>query len=110
MFGIAAVLTKGVVDLGGQGIVPLLTSGETYALVVIGLIATALQQNAYQAGALQSSLPASTVAEPVVAAVLGFLVLGEYLDVDKALTALLLAALAAMVVATVALARDTAIA
>ncbi len=108
LFGVAAVLTKGVVALAGDGIEPLLTSGETYALIVIGLSATALQQNAYQAGSLQASLPASTVAEPVIASMLGFLVLGEYLDTDKELALLLMVALVAMVAATVALARDSA--
>lgn len=108
LFGVAAVLTKGVIALAGDGIEPLLTSGETYALIVVGLSATALQQNAYQAGALQASLPASTVAEPVIASMLGFLVLGEYLDADKELALLLLIALIAMVAATVALARDSA--
>ncbi|KAA0022385.1 hypothetical protein FOY51_14610 [Antrihabitans cavernicola] len=107
LFGVAAVLTKGVVAHGGDGMVPLLTSMETYALIVVGLAATLLQQNAYQAGALQASLPATTVAEPVVATALGFLVLGEYLHTDKDLAMLLVGALIAMVAAAVALAQST---
>ncbi|TSD99424.1 hypothetical protein FOS14_11560 [Skermania sp. ID1734] len=107
LFGVAAVLTKGVMATARHGGLAVLLSPETWALVVVGVAALCLQQSAYQAGDLQASLPASTVAEPVVASMLGFLVLGEYLDVDKELTALLLAALVAMVVAAVALARGT---
>ncbi|MFH5210619.1 DMT family transporter [Antrihabitans spumae] len=107
MFGIAAVLTKGVVAHAGDGIGALLSAPETYVLVVVGLTATILQQNAYQAGALQASLPASTVCEPVVATALGFLVLGEYLDTDREMSAILAIALIVMVTSTIALARDT---
>lgn len=106
LFGVAAVLTKGVVAHGGDGLIPLLTSFETYALIVVGLAATLLQQNAYQAGALQASLPATTVAEPVVATALGFLVLGEYLHTDKELAVLLVVALLAMFAAAIALAQS----
>ena len=108
LFGVAAVLTKGVVAHAGDGLVSVLASPETYALIVVGISATVLQQNAYQAGALQASLPATTVAEPVVAAALGFLVLGEYLDTDKELATLLIVALVTMVAATIALAMGTA--
>ncbi|CAM2832085.1 DMT family transporter [Skermania piniformis] len=108
LFGFAAILTKGVVATAGHGVVAVLGSAETYALAVIGLSATALQQNAYQAGALQLSLPAATVAEPLVASLLGFLVLGEYLHVDAALVAVLVIAAVVMVVAAIQLARDAA--
>ena len=107
LFGVAAVLTKGVVAHAGGGLGALFTSGETYALVVVGLTATVMQQNAYQAGSLQASLPASTVAEPVVATTLGFLVLGEYLGAGAAVSAILIIAVVVMVAATIAMARDS---
>ncbi|WP_307828643.1 DMT family transporter [Antrihabitans sp. YC2-6] len=107
LFGVAAVLTKGVVAVASEGVGALLTSLETYALIVVGITATAVQQNAYQAGDLQASLPASTVTEPVIATALGFAVLGEYLDADKEVALLLVAALVVMAVATIALARES---
>lgn len=107
LFGVAAVLTKGVVHLVSQGIVPLVSSFELYALIVVAVAAITLQQSAFQAGALQASLPATTVMEPVVASMLGFLVLGEYLAVDRSVTAILVLAVLAMIAATIALARTS---
>ncbi|MBF6228408.1 DMT family transporter [Nocardia abscessus] len=106
LFGLAAVLLKGVVATTDRGSKAVLVSAETYALIVVGLTATVVQQYSYRAGSLHASFPAATVIEPVVVGALGFLALGEYLDVDVALVALLVAALATVVVATVALARS----
>ncbi|WP_072804009.1 DMT family transporter [Rhodococcoides yunnanense] len=108
LFGVAAVLTKGVVHLVSRGVVPLLTSVELYALIAVAVCAISLQQSAFQAGALQASLPATTVMEPVVASALGFLVLGEYLDADRDVGVVLVVATIAMIAATVALARSSA--
>lgn len=108
LFGLAAVLTKGVVHLVGRGPLPLLTSLEFYVLIAVAVVAISLQQSAFQAGSLQASLPASTVMEPVVATLLGFVVLGEYLHADRAGVAILVVAVAAMIAATIALARASA--
>ncbi|MET0316964.1 MAG: DMT family transporter [Rhodococcus fascians] len=108
LFGVAAVLTKGVVHLVSRGVVPLLTSVELYALIAVAVAAITLQQSAFQAGALQASLPATTVMEPVVASALGFVVLGEYLATGRGGSVVLVVALVAMVAATVALARSSA--
>lgn len=108
LFGVTAVLTKGVVHLMGLGPHAVLTSVELYALVVVAPIATALQQSAFQAGDLQASLPASTIMEPLVAGLLGFAVLGEYLDADRSVVAVLVIALVAMTTATIVLARGSA--
>ncbi|MEU2035562.1 DMT family transporter [Nocardia amamiensis] len=106
LFGLAAVLVKGVVSTAGRGANAVLVSAETYALIVIGLAGTVLQQYSYRAGSLHASFPAATVVEPMVVATLGFLALGEYLDVNIELVAVLVAALATVVFATVALARS----
>lgn len=108
LFGVAAVLTKGVVHLVNLGPHAILTSFEFYALIVVAAVATSLQQSAFQAGDLQASLPATTIMEPVVASLLGFVVLGEYLDADRKVAAVLVLALAAMAAATIALARGAA--
>jgi drug/metabolite transporter (DMT)-like permease len=103
--GVLAVLTKSVVDAGSSGVVHLLATGETYALVVVGLGGTYLQQLSFQAGALQASLPIMTVLEPVIAVVLGLTLLHEQLRTDSLRMTALVAAALTMGVATVALAR-----
>ncbi|PBC42436.1 hypothetical protein CJ178_13300 [Rhodococcus sp. ACPA4] len=108
LFGVAAVLTKGVVHLVTLGPSAVLTSFEFYALVAVAAVATSVQQSAFQAGDLQASLPATTIMEPVIASLFGFVVLGEYLDADRKVAAVLALAVVAMVAATVALARNAA--
>ncbi|MBF6166409.1 DMT family transporter [Streptomyces gardneri] len=105
LFGLAAVLIKGVTATAGRGTNAVLLSAETYALIVVGLTATVMQQYSYRAGSLHASFPAATVVEPIVVGALGFLALGEYLDVNVELVAVLVAAFVTVVVATVALAR-----
>lgn len=108
LFGMTAVLTKGVVHLAGLGPSALPTSVEPYALVAVAVVATAVQQSAFQAGELQTSLPASTIMEPLVASLLGVVVLGEYLDADRGAAVILVLALFVVVAAVIALARASA--
>ena len=103
--GVLAVLTKTVVDTGSGGIVHLFASGETYALIVVGLGGTYLQQLAFQAGALHTSLPIMTVLEPMIAAILGLTLLHEQLQTGGMRMIVLTTAAFTMAVATVALAR-----
>jgi hypothetical protein len=107
-YGLSAALTKGVVSLLDDGPVAVLSSWETYVLVAALLGGTLLQQSAFQAGDLAASLPAVTVAEPVVAVALGITVLGEQVHADGAEWALIALLVAVMVAATVALARSAA--
>ena len=109
LYGLTAALTKGVVDLLGDGPASVLTHWSTYLLAASLLAGTFLQQSAYQAGPLEASLPAATVGEPVVAAVLGVTVLGERLQAGGAEWLLVAVLVAAMVAATVALARSSAV-
>jgi drug/metabolite transporter (DMT)-like permease len=104
-YGVGAALTKGVVSLLDDGVPALLTSWETWVLAVAMGGGTLLQQSAYQAGALEASLPAVTVGEPVVAVALGIAVLGERLRADGVEWALVGVLVVVMVAATVALAR-----
>lgn len=106
--GVLAVLTKAVAATAGHGIVAVLSSADLYALIAVGAAGIYLQQLAFQAGALQASLPVIAVLEPMVAAGLGLTLLHENLQASGfALAALIVAALA-MTLATVALARGTA--
>lgn len=108
LWGVFAVLTKGVVERLGHGMWALLGCPELYAWAAVGVAATAWQQSAFRAGSLAASLPTMTVAEPVVASVLGVVLLGETVRPGDDGWVLVFGAAAAMVVATVALARSEA--
>lgn len=107
-FGVFAVLTKGVVELLGRGPRELLVTPELYALGAVVLAGTVLQQSSFRAGALTASLPAMTVVEPVVAAALGMIVLGEVLRPGRTGWATLVVAVAVMIAAVVVLSRSEA--
>jgi drug/metabolite transporter (DMT)-like permease len=108
LWGVFAVLTKGVVDRLDDGLWALLRTPELYVWALVGIAGTAWQQSSFRAGALTASLPAMTVAEPVVGSVLGIVVLGETLRPGDAGWLTLIVAVALMVVATAALARGEA--
>lgn len=103
-----AVLTKGVVELLGNGFGAVLRAWEFYAWILMALVGMIFQQSAFRAGALTASLPTITVAKPVVASALGITVLGETLDTDGPQTFWLVAAVVVIFAATVALARGEA--
>jgi drug/metabolite transporter (DMT)-like permease len=109
LWGIFAVLTKGVVDRLDDGIVELLRTPELYVWMLVAVAGTAWQQFSFRAGTLTASLPTMTVTEPLVASVLGVVVLGETLRPGDAGWFTLVVAVAAMVVATAALARGEAV-
>ena len=77
-----------------------------YLLVLIAVFATFLQQSAFHAGSLQTSVPTMLVLEPVIAVLLGAIVLGENLDVSHLDAVLITISTVAMAAATVALGRD----
>jgi drug/metabolite transporter (DMT)-like permease len=107
LFGVVAVLTKIVMHILDQrGAMSLLATPAPYALVVLGVVATLLQQSAFHAGALHATVPTMLVLEPVVAVFLGAIVLGEELEAGRYQAIALTAAIAAMTAATVALGRD----
>jgi drug/metabolite transporter (DMT)-like permease len=113
LWGLFAVLTKGVVDRldfsSWAGLWALLRTPELYAWALVGIAGTAWQQSSFRAGALTASLPTMTVTEPVVGSVLGIVVLGETLRPGDAGWLTLIVAVAVMVVATAALARGEAV-
>jgi len=108
LWGLFAVLTKGVVDRLDDGLWALLRTPELYVWVLVAIAGTSWQQSSFRAGALTASLPTMTVTEPLVGSVLGVVVLGETLRPGDAGWLTLIAAVAVMVVATVALARGEA--
>jgi drug/metabolite transporter (DMT)-like permease len=108
LWGLFAVLTKGVVDRLDDGLWALLRTPELYVWILVAIAGTSWQQSSFRAGALTATLPTMTVAEPVVGSVLGIVVLGETLRPGDAGWLTLIVAVAVMVVATVALARGEA--
>jgi drug/metabolite transporter (DMT)-like permease len=108
LFGVVSVLTKVTVQrLNTEGLWGTLIVPAPYLVVILGVGATLLQQSAFHAGALQTSVPTMLVLEPLVAVSLGVIVLGEALSVtDPRTIAALAVAVAAMAAATIALGRD----
>jgi drug/metabolite transporter (DMT)-like permease len=108
LWGLFAVLTKGVVDRLDDGLWEFIRTPELYIWGLVAIAGTAFQQLSFRAGGLTASLPTMTVAEPVIASVLGIVVLGEALRPGDAGWAVLIAAVVAMVVSTGALAHGEA--
>ncbi|MGE2837187.1 DMT family transporter [Mycobacterium sp. SMC-4] len=107
LFGVVAVLTKLVMHLlTHEGIGEVLSTPVLYLLVILGVVAMLLQQSAFHAGSLQTSVPTMLVLEPMIAVLLGAVVLGEHLDVGRWDALALAVSTAAMVAGTIALGRD----
>jgi threonine/homoserine efflux transporter RhtA len=107
LFGVVAVLTKLFMHvLLHEGLRALLTTPVPYLLILIAVFATFLQQSAFHAGSLQTSVPTMLVLEPVIAVILGAVVLGENLDVSRLDAVLITVSTVAMAAATIALGRD----
>lgn len=108
-WGVVAVLTKGLVELIGNGLRPLVSAPELYAWAALAVAGTVFQQSSFRAGALTASLPTMTVLEPTVAAALGVALLGEVVRPGRSGGFLLTAALVVLVVAVAVLSRGEAV-
>lgn len=107
LFGMVAVMTKVLMHLLARDTVAqVLATPVPYVLVVLGVVATLLQQSAFHAGSLQTSVPTMVVIEPLAAVLLGAFILGEQLDANGWEAIALTAAVVVMTVATIALGRD----
>lgn len=105
LWGVFAVLTKSVVHRLSDGGWGVFASAELYAWLAVAIGGFGWEQSAFRAGALTASMPTLQVSQPVVAALLGVVVLGETLDTGRGgMIALAVAALL-VVVATAELAR-----
>jgi drug/metabolite transporter (DMT)-like permease len=110
LWGIFAVLTKGVVHRLGEGGWTVLGSPELYAWLLVAVGGFAWEQSAFRAGALTASMPTLQVSQPVVATLLGVVVLGETLSTGRGGMVALIAAALVMAAATAELARVDAVA
>ncbi|ODR04449.1 hypothetical protein BHQ21_17295 [Mycobacterium sherrisii] len=110
LWGVFAVLTKGVVHRLSEGGWGVFASAELYAWLAVALGGFGCEQSAFRAGALTASMPTLQVSQPVVAALLGVVALGETLNTGRGgMIALAVAALV-VAVATAELARVDAVA
>lgn len=108
LWGLFAVLTKGLVDQLDHGLGAVLRTPELYGWVLVALAATMVQQSAFRAGSMAESLPAVADSEPLVGSALGIVVLGETLNPGRTGWVVLVIAVVAMVAAIASLARSEA--
>jgi drug/metabolite transporter (DMT)-like permease len=108
LFGMCAPLTKAVVAVGSHALLDVPLTWQTWVLVATGASGFFLQQLAFQSGDISTSLPALTVAEPLIAALCGAIVFDERLRVGGAGWALVAACVLVMIAATIGLARSQA--
>lgn len=104
--GVDASLAKASGHLLDRGVLHALHAWEPYALAALGATVFLLAQSAFQAGPLVASLPLITVADPIVAAVIGVLAFGEPLASGAPEVVVQLAAGAAIVGGVWVLARS----
>lgn len=109
LWGVFAVLTKGVVQLLVDGDWAVVRNPEPYAWLLVAFGGFAWEQAAFRAGSLTASMPTLEISQPIVAALLGLVVLGERLNTGPAGMIALVAAVLLMTAATVELARIDAI-
>lgn len=76
--GLGAVLVKPVTAVADGGILAVLATWQTWALLVVGTAGFFLLQNAVQAGRLVASQPGITLANPLVATIWGVGLLHEH--------------------------------
>ncbi|OJZ73568.1 hypothetical protein BRW65_13145 [Mycobacterium paraffinicum] len=110
LWGIFAVLAKEVVARLGEGGWAVTRTPELYAAILVIAGGVVWSQSAFRAGPLTASMPALQVAQPVVGAALGVVVLDEALDAGRAGMIALAVAVLVSAAAIVKLARVEAVA
>lgn len=105
LWGVFAVLTKQVTSRLGDGLWELARTPELYGCLLTVAGGFVLGQAAFRAGPLTASMPALEVSQPIVAAGLSVVVLGETLNTGGLPMVILSAATLVMVAAIIKLAR-----
>jgi len=109
ILALTAALTKVTAIRFSDGLGSGLASWETYALVVLGLTGILLVQSSFQAGSIEWSLPALTVANPVVSVIVGVTAFHEAISVSGPVIVVLALSMAVTVTGVIFLARSPAI-
>jgi drug/metabolite transporter (DMT)-like permease len=108
IYGLTAALTKVTAHQLGRGISDALGGWQLYVLIAVGVVGMVLTQSAFQAGPLRASLPALTVWDPVVSALIGITAFHEHVDQDPLRIAVELVGALLMVGGVIALAPQIA--
>ncbi len=104
LFGMSASLAKPVVEELDEGLSVVLADWRAWALVVMGVVAFLIQQGALATGQLAPAVATTSLANPVVASIVGIVILeerlaGGLLRKSVAVGALVVAALCAIALA-----------
>jgi hypothetical protein len=94
LYGFDASLLKSITAQLGAGLGALLSSWHVYALIVVGIVAVTLNQNAFQSGRIAASLTPIAVVDPIVGVAIGVAVYQERLSVYGARIPVVIAAAA----------------
>lgn len=105
LLGLSAPLTKTGIAAFRDGLLDGLASWEFWAMAVTATLGTLWQQSSYQAGDVQTSLPAVTVLKPIIAMSLGLTIYDEALRVGNAGDIAIFIALGVMLLSTIMLGR-----
>ncbi len=105
LLGVSAPLTKSAIAGFDDGLLDGLARWELWAMALTASLGTFWQQSSYQAGDVQTSLPAVTVLKPIVAMALALTIYDETLEIGGVGDLLLLASIVTMVWATIVLGR-----
>ncbi len=108
IYGLTAALTKVTAHELGIGVGNVLGTWQLYVLITVGVVGMVLTQSAFQAGPLRASLPALTVVDPVVSALIGITAFHEHVDQSPLRIAIELAGAAVMIGGVIALAPQIA--
>lgn len=76
-FGLTAALMKAMTSAFEKGFLHGFTAWQLYLMIVIGILAMYLLENALQAGRLAASQPGFTITDPLVATLWGVVLFGE---------------------------------
>ena len=105
LLGLSGPLTKTAMRSFDEGLPAALVTWELWGMAICAALGTFWQQSSYQAGDVQTSLPAVTVLKPIVAMGLGVTLYLEAVEVGDLGVLALIVALGGMGAATVALGR-----
>jgi GNAT superfamily N-acetyltransferase/drug/metabolite transporter (DMT)-like permease len=109
IYGVAAALTKTTGGLLSHGVLSTFAHWEPYALAIAGLGGMLIAQSAFQAGALDVSLPTMSAMDPVISICIGAMAFGETIAVGTGTRALEVISLIVMVAGIFGLAHSPAV-
>ncbi|GGM42721.1 DMT family transporter [Dactylosporangium sucinum] len=97
LYGIAASLLKALTEQLSTAPLAIFTRGQTYALIVVGLAAVSLNQNAFQSSRIAVPLTAITIVDPAVGVAIGVTAFHEQIATEGPRLAIEVVAVIAMI-------------